>query len=92
MVKTLYREYIDESENVIIQYVVPSHLRELFLKKAHDSVYGAHQGRDEVLERLRSRCYWPKMNDTVAEYVKTYLSYFDICQTIKPPSRYNNPK
>ena len=27
--KSLYREYIDESGNVIVQYVVPSHLRDI---------------------------------------------------------------
>ena len=86
--KTLYREYIDDNENVIIQYVVPSHLRELLLKKAHDSVYGAHQGRDKVLDRLKSRCYWPKMNEAVAEYVKTC----NVCQQIKPPYLYNKPE
>ena len=77
---TLYREYVDDSGSVILQYVVPSHLREVLIKKAHDSVYGAHQGRDKVLARLRSRCYWPKMIDEIANHVKTC----EECQLIKP--------
>ena len=86
--KTFYREYVDENENVIIQYVVPKHLREVMITKAHDGVYGAHQGRDKVIERLRRRCYWPKMNQEIAEYIKTC----EICQSIKPPNQYNNPE
>jgi hypothetical protein len=63
-------------------------LRELLLKKAHYSIYGAHQGRDKVLDRFKSRCYWPKMNEAVAEYVKTC----NVCQQIKPPNLYNKPE
>ena len=63
-------------------------MRELLLKKAHDSVYGAHQGRDKVLDRLKRRCYWPKMNEAVVDYVKTH----NMCQQIKQPSLYNKPE
>jgi len=86
--KTLYREYMDGNGNVIIQYVVPSHLRDVVLKKAHDSVYGAHQGRDKVIARLQSRCYWPKMNEAVAVHVQSC----DVCQRTKSPSQYNKPE
>ena len=47
--KTLYREYVDENENIIIQYVVPKQLREVMITKTHDGYYGAHQGRDKVI-------------------------------------------
>ena len=83
--KQLYREFMDENESVVLQYVVPRHMRDLFLKKAHDSIYGAHQGRDKVLARLKSRCYWPKMGKDVEEHVK----YCHVCQITKPPARYN---
>ena len=76
-------EYVDENENVIIQYVVPKQLRVVMITKAHDGVYRAHQGRDKVIERLRRSCYWPKMNQEIAEYIKTC----EICQSIKPPNQ-----
>ena len=68
--------------------MVPRQLRTLLIEKAHDSIYSAHQGRDKVLQRLRSRCYWPKMHKMVEEHVKTC----DICQEIKPPQKYNLPE
>ena len=71
-----------------MQYVVPQHHREDLIKKAHDSVFGAHQGRDRVLQRLQSRSFWPKMHQTVTEHFKIC----DVCQRTKPPSNYNKPQ
>jgi hypothetical protein len=41
--KQVYRDYMDENESVVLQYVVPKHLRKIFIEKAHDSVFSAHQ-------------------------------------------------
>ena len=73
---------MDENECVILQYVVPGHMRDLVLNKANDSINGAHQGRDKVLARLKSRCYWPKMGKDVEEHVK----YCHVYQITKPPA------
>ena len=83
--KLVYREYIDDCGNVILQYIVPLHLRRQLMEKAHNSAFGAHQGRDKMLSRLTSRCYWPKQYEEVAAFVKNCHE----CQSSKPPSRYN---
>ena len=49
------------------------------------SVFSAHQGRDKMIARLSSRCYWPKQYEDVADFVK----FCKECQEIKPPARYN---
>ena len=81
----MYRDYIDENESVVIQYVVSKHLRNILIEKAHDSVFSAHQGKDKMKHRLRSRCYWPKMNIDIEQHIKECHT----CQETKPPSRYN---
>ena len=43
--------YKQRMGNVSIQYFVPSHLRDVVLKKTYDSVYGGRQGRDKVEAR-----------------------------------------
>jgi hypothetical protein len=49
------------------------------------SVFSTHQGRDKMIARLSSRCYWPKQYEDVADFVK----FCKECQEIKPPARYN---
>ena len=83
--KTLYREYVDETENVLLQYVVPSHLKEYFIEKAHQCAFSGHQGRQKTLDRLTSRCYWPNQSKDVENYVRQC----EICQLIKGPQQYN---
>jgi hypothetical protein len=83
--KVLYRKYQDENEIINLQFIVPSHIRHKFLEKAHMSVFSAHQGRDKMIARLSSRCYWPKQYEDVADFVK----FCRECQEIKPPARYN---
>ena len=83
--KQVFRDYMDENDSVIIQYVVLKHLREILIEKAHISMFSAHPGKDMVLHRLRSRCYWPKMNIDIEKHLKE--SY--VCQDTKSPSNYN---
>ncbi|KAJ9515869.1 hypothetical protein QJQ45_008750 [Haematococcus lacustris] len=49
------------------------------LHEAHDAVTSAHLGRAKTLERLQRHFYWPQMEHTVREYVRTC----DQCQRNK---------
>lgn len=64
-------------------YVPASDLRSLLLHEAHDCPISGHLGRDKTLERLARRFYWPQMDRTVQEYVRTC----DACQRHKSPNR-----
>ena len=77
-----------DDDNVILQYITPKLLREELINQAHGSKYGAHQGRDKVMQRLKSRCHWPKMDQQIADHVKSC----EVCQASKPPAIYNNPE
>ena len=63
--------------------MVPKHLRNILIEKAHDSVFSAYQGKDKMIHRLRSPCYWPKMNIDIEQHIKECHT----CQETKPPSR-----
>jgi transposase InsO family protein len=55
-------------------------LRTRILSECHDTITGAHFGRDKTLEALRSRFEWPGM----ATAVELYVSTCDSCQRNKP--------
>ncbi|KAJ9517480.1 hypothetical protein QJQ45_024949 [Haematococcus lacustris] len=60
-------------------YVPASPLRSQLLHEAHDAVTSAHLDRAKTLERLQRHFYWPQMEQTVREYVRTC----DQCQRNK---------
>ncbi len=81
----VFRETMDENDTITLQYIVPVHLRESFLRKAHQCKFSGHLGRQKTLERLTTKCYWPGQTSEVEEFVRGC----DSCQRIKPPIKYN---
>jgi len=59
---------------------VPHSLRQSLLCEAHDTVTSGHLGMDKTFEKLSRRFYWPDMEASVRNYVKTCAS----CQRNKP--------
>jgi hypothetical protein len=55
-------------------------IRELILRKAHDSTYSIHPGSTKMYHDLKSRYWWYGMKRVVAEYV----ALCDNCQGVKP--------
>mmetsp|Transcript_20732 Transcript_20732/g.61869 ORF Transcript_20732/g.61869 Transcript_20732/m.61869 type:complete len:706 (+) Transcript_20732:1048-3165(+) len=49
---------------------VPESLRVRIMNVVHDSDYNMHAGRDQTLQDLKARYYWPDMDHDVSEYVK----------------------
>lgn len=47
------------------------HLRKIVLAECHDSLYSGHMGREKTLDRVKQLFYWPGMDRTVEEYVRT---------------------
>lgn len=50
------------------QFVLPESLREKALHSIHD--IAGHQGQARTLHLARQRCFWPKMDSDVKDYVK----------------------
>lgn len=50
---------------------VPEGLRERILFEAHDPPVMGHLGMDKTLERVSRRFYWPRLEQSVREYVKS---------------------
>ena len=50
--------------------VTPAALRQAVVQEAHNSKIGGHGGAFRTSERIKSTCWWPKMNDEVADHVK----------------------
>jgi hypothetical protein len=83
--KNVYREYVDDVDNIRLQYIVPKQCRDTILEKAHKCPTSGHLGKDKTWEKLRSRCYWPGQCKDVEEFVQNCPD----CQLIKPPNHYN---
>ena len=81
--KNIYREFIDQADNVKYQYIVPDHQRAQVIENAHNN---GHLGVDKTMERLRSKCYWPRYYEDVQDFVKSCTN----CQLVKPPTAYNH--
>ena len=64
-------------------YIPSGPLRAQLISEAHDSIISGHLGRTKTLERLSRTFYWPKMQTTVSDYVKTCPA----CQVNKPSNR-----
>jgi hypothetical protein len=54
-------------------------IRELILKKAHETTYSIHPGSDKMYQDLKKRFWWYGMKREIAEYV----ARCDSCQRIK---------
>ena len=50
------------------QLVLPLHFQSIILKQLHDDL--GHQGRDRTLSLVRSRFYWPGLENDVEEKIK----------------------
>jgi hypothetical protein len=59
---------------------VPAALRDTFLAEAHDTPTSGHLGMTKTLDRLARVVYWPHMESTVRQFVRTC----DLCQRSKP--------
>ena len=65
----LYRTRYDNTDKKCFQLVLPSSHRKIAMAGAHDQM--GHFGCDRTLDTLRSRFYWPYMENDVRNYVRT---------------------
>ena len=63
------RRMVDEKDRSL-QVVVPQSLQPQVLKFYHDVPSAGHLCAEKVLEKIQRQFYWPKMSDTVQDYVK----------------------
>lgn len=64
-------------------YIPDGKLRRTLLHEAHDATTSGHLGRHKMLARLQSHFYWPNMDRTIRDYVRTCPA----CQHNKPSSQ-----
>ena len=50
---------------------IPNSLVSEVLAAAHDHPFSAHFGRDKTFEKLKSRCFWPGMYNSIRTYVRS---------------------
>ena len=55
----------------VCQLCVPECKRDAVLKLAHDSVFGGHLAERKTRERIRLSFHWPKLRQSVKQYVTT---------------------
>ena len=58
-------------------------LRQHILEEHHDSIISGHVGMEKTEESIRRNFYWPGMQDTIREFVRTC----DACQRNKPRNK-----
>ena len=64
----LYRVVKDPVQGTLHQVVTPEKLKPKMLHGFHDS--HGHQGIERTIALIRSRCYWPKLEKDVKDYIK----------------------
>src|ERR1051325_2100811 len=77
------RQLFRRVENGNSQRVVLPDQTELILFNLHKDQIGAHLGIDVTYEKLKERYYWPKMYESVIQYIKSC----DNCQRRGKPNR-----
>lgn len=85
-----YCHYKNDLGDLVFQWkqVVPTHLREEILLKAHNIPRAGHMGFYKTLEKIRAKYYWPGMLRDVNDHV----SKCEICKTSKyPTKKYHAP-
>ena len=76
----LKREVLSADNLKRLLVVLPKSHRQVAIQLAHDRT--GHQGSERTAALLRLRCYWPRQDDDVAEYVRTCRG----CQISKRPT------
>lgn len=76
--KLLYRRIKSPGGVGIYQFVVPETFSKIMLDSVHSVGY---QGRDRMLEVLKTRCFWTGVTADVEDYCKERKR----CSVSKPP-------
>jgi hypothetical protein len=84
----LYREYMDQYDRIMYQYVVPHHEREFILKNSHDTLFCGHFGFQKTHDRIIHKYYWYKQADDIKRYCQECTN----CQRYKTSNKYNKAK
>jgi len=58
----------------VYQLCVPESRRTQVLKLAHDSAFGCHLGERKTWERVILSFYWPRMPQSIREYISGVLN------------------
>ncbi|XP_065902263.1 uncharacterized protein [Dysidea avara] len=68
----LYRLFHHHSkEQISLQLIVPTVLREEIVKQMHEGVASGHLGQDKTLHHLKERFYWPGHYNDVRDWCQT---------------------
>lgn len=83
----LYHQYsppgADSNIQDIEQLVLPSPLRSIVLKLAHNIPMAGHLGKKTTVNRILSRFYWPGLHHNVDEHCGTISFCFMLEQAIQ---------
>ena len=94
--KVLYHLYTPRTKNskpqldpdrMILQVLIPKHLRKTILENYHDCrAGGGHFGIKKTFAAIRQKYFWPKMWQAINDYVKSC----DVCQRSKVDRKGNH--
>lgn len=73
--------------NCLWKICVPREHREKIIQENHDDPSSCHLGRFKTLSKLRERYYWPKMTETIIDYVNRC----ETCKCVKPNNKIRTP-
>ena len=69
--KYLPSPYPMESNIPDWKLIIPTDNRQEILRKCHDDIEGSHFGVSKTMHRITELYYWPKLKQSVSQYVKT---------------------
>ncbi|CAC5374624.1 unnamed protein product [Mytilus coruscus] len=66
----LYRKWIENETEELLQLIVPTSKIQEAIRYFHDIPTGGHLGIDKTQDRIQKSFYWPSMKHTIVEYIK----------------------
>ena len=69
----LYKVLHNRSSAIHVPFLPQSLIREV-LFAFHDHPSAGHFGRDRTFAKLKTRCYWPNMYETIRSYIKSCVA------------------
>jgi len=65
---------------------IPKGLVQEIIESEHDTKVAGHMGQDKTIELIRRNLWWPKMDERIIDFVKSYPEYQQNKPSRHPPN------
>ena len=83
-----YKKFLNKAQKFKLIPIIPIAMQEETIKLVHRSTLSPHPGEEKTLEALRESAYWPKMRQSVINYVRNCEECFLFNLKFKKKNRF----